>query len=212
MVCQPPEARVDLEVMARGQQTCSDTSAMLRASCLQWLQILQGTQLLWCDVSRGPPRPLVPLSFRKVVFKALHNTAHPGVLASKQLISTRFVWKGMAKDITAWCRDCQDCAPSKVTAHARMAVQPIEIPSRWFSHIHLDLVGPLPTSEDGQTHLFTMVHRSTCWVEAIPVSSTSQGPVQRPSFLVGLPIRSPSLDYVVHFYSSELQVTSYIPF
>ncbi len=146
---------------------------MLRESCLQWLQILQGTQLLWYDVSRGPPRPLAPLSFRKVVFKALHNIGHPGVLPSKQLISTRFVWKGMVKDITAWCRDCQDCAPSKMTAHARMAVQPIEIPSRRFSHIHVDLVGPLPTSKDEQMHLFTMVDSSTRWVEAIPVSSTS---------------------------------------
>ncbi len=173
MVCHSPEARVDLEDMARGQQACPDTSATLRSSSLQCLQVRMGTQMLWCDVSRGPPRSLVPLPFRKVVFKALHNIAHPGVLASKRLISARFVWKGMAKDITAWCRDCQDCARSKVTTHARVAVQPIEVPSRRFSHIHVDLVGPLPISKDGRTHLFTMVDRSTRWAEAVPVASTS---------------------------------------
>jgi cleavage and polyadenylation specificity factor subunit 1 len=117
--------RVDLEAMARGQQACAETSATLQSSSLQCLQVRMGSQLLWCDVSRGPPRPLVPQSFRKVVFEALHSIAHPGILASKRLISARFVWKGMAKDITAWCRDCQDCARSKVTAHARAAVQPI---------------------------------------------------------------------------------------
>jgi hypothetical protein len=46
-------------------------------------------------------------------------------------------------------------------------------PSQQFSHLHVDLVGPFPQSADGYSHLFTILDRSTCWAEAVPVRSTS---------------------------------------
>ncbi len=52
-------------------------------------------------------------------------------------------------------------------------VQPIAVPRRRFSHIHVDIVGPLPTTRQGFTHLLTAVDRSTRWVEAFPLSSTT---------------------------------------
>ena len=52
-----------------------------------------------------------------------------------------------------------------------MRPQHIPVPSRSFSHVHVDLVGPLPTSE-GFTHLFTVINRTTRWAEAIPLQST----------------------------------------
>ena len=53
-----------------------------------------------------------------------------------------------------------------------MDIQSIPIPDRLFSHIHVDLVGPLPLS-NGYSHLFTIIDRSTRWAEAIPLSATS---------------------------------------
>jgi hypothetical protein len=55
-------------------------------------------------------------------------------------------------------------------------VQPIPIPSRCFTHIHVNLVGPLPLSSRGFNYIFTMIDRSTKWLEAVPfkdVSATS---------------------------------------
>jgi transposase InsO family protein len=46
-------------------------------------------------------------------------------------------------------------------------------PTQWFSHLHVDLVGPLPQSASGHSHLFTVVDRSTRWAEAIPLRSTT---------------------------------------
>jgi hypothetical protein len=48
----------------------------------------------------------------------------------------------------------------------------IAVPHRRFSHLHIDLVGPLPKSF-GCTHLFTIVDLTTRWPEAVPVSSTT---------------------------------------
>jgi hypothetical protein len=48
----------------------------------------------------------------------------------------------------------------------------IAIPTQHFSHLYVDLVGPLPTSAGGHTHLLTILDRSTRWAEAIPLCST----------------------------------------
>ena len=39
--------------------------------------------------------------------------------------------------------------------------------------LHMDLVGPLPTSKEGFTHLFTIVDRTTRWPEAILLKNTT---------------------------------------
>jgi transposase InsO family protein len=84
-------------------------------------------------------------------------------------MSTRVVWAGMSKDIAAWCRECQACQRSKVTRQPVADVQPIAVPSQRFSHVHVDLVGPLPTSRHGMRFLFTMIDRASRWVEAVPL-------------------------------------------
>ena len=48
----------------------------------------------------------------------------------------------------------------------------IPVPDRRFSHIHVDLVGPLPSS-GGCTYLFTIIDRTTRWAEAVPLATTS---------------------------------------
>ncbi len=119
---------------------------------------------------RWPARPVVPASFKRVIFDSIHSIAHPGIRATKRMISARYVWKGMGADITSFCRDCQKCARSKVTATVHTRVQPIQLP---VNHVHIDIVGPLPASPGGCTHLLTMVDRSTRWAEAVPLVNTS---------------------------------------
>jgi transposase InsO family protein len=47
-------------------------------------------------------------------------------------------------------------------------MQAIPVPTHKFSHVHVDLVGPLPTSSDGHVYLLTIIERSTRWFEAVP--------------------------------------------
>ena len=56
-------------------------------------------------------------------------------------------------------------------------MQAIPIPTRRFSHIHINLVGPLPRSPEGANHLFTMVDRSSRWLEAIPLARTDMATI-----------------------------------
>ena len=127
---------------------------------------------LLCDNSTGSLRPLVPEVLRKSLFNALHNISHPGIRGSRRLISARFVWPGLSQDVGVWARACLQCQQSKVQTHVNSSVPAISVPSRRFSHVHIDIVGPLPSSKDC-SYILTMIDRTTPWPEAVPLSSIS---------------------------------------
>ncbi len=108
---------VDYTAMAAAQATCPDTLAVRQSSTLKVKTFTLGGTELYCDISTGVVRPVVPAVNRQAVFRAVHGLAHPGTRATRQMISARFLWPGMAKDISAWCKDCQQCARGKVTTH-----------------------------------------------------------------------------------------------
>jgi hypothetical protein len=155
--------------MAANQVNCPSTLQATKSSSLSVRTVqVEGASLL-CDVARGITRPLVPLEDRPAVFHAIHNVAHPGIRATKRMLSARFVWKGVGKDMAAMCRACQQCQRGKVHKQPAAPVQAIPVPARKFSHVHVDLVGPLPASLEGHVYLLTIIDRSTRWFEAVPL-------------------------------------------
>jgi hypothetical protein len=88
------------------------------------------------------------------------------------MISSRFVWRGLSSDVTAWARGCLACQRGKIHHHTRLVPQPIPIRQRCFSHLHVDLVGLLQYSNNFN-YIFTIIDRTSKWMEAIPLSDMS---------------------------------------
>ena len=78
----------------------------------------------------------------------------------------------LKKEVTQWAKECIQCQDSKILTHVRAPLDNFSVPDKRFSHIHVDLVGPLPPSS-GYTHIFTIVDRTTRWPEAISLRETS---------------------------------------
>ena len=76
---------------------------------------------------------------------------------------------GFSADIKEWSRQCVASCRAKVTHVEHSVVEKIPIPGVRFSHVHVDLVGPLRASRDGSTYLVTMIDQSTRWPEAVPL-------------------------------------------
>ena len=133
---------------------------------------------LWCDVSTPTPRPVVPASLRPAVIKSLHDLCHPGVSATRHLLTARFVWPKIRVDVRDYVRACPHCQRAKVQRHTKPPMGTFQPPGSRFQHIHVDLVGPLPPSA-GNSYLLTIVDRFTRWPAAIPLPTMDAQTVAR---------------------------------
>ena len=167
--------------MAEVQSQDPETTAYRTSvTNLKWeeIEIDDGQCRLLCDVSTGVPRPLVPGAMRREVFKLVHGLSHPGTSATVRIMTNKFVWHGIAKDMRAWARGCIRCQSSKVHRHNMAPLHKFDRATARFAHVHVDLVGPLPSSR-GFTHLLTVIDRFTRWPEAIPLTQTDAAAVGR---------------------------------
>ena len=78
----------------------------------------------------------------------------------------------MGVEVQRWARACARCQASKIHRHIK-APRATFLPGQHrFKHIHVDIVGPLPSSL-GSTHLLTIFDRFTHWPEAFPLPEMS---------------------------------------
>lgn len=140
------------------------------SSALKLVQFSPGDCRIVCDTTKLNIRPFVPSSLRRKLFDLYHNLSHPGIKGTKKLITSRYFWPTATQDIHQWVKTCMACQTSKVTRRTRIAPMQIDMPSSRFSHVHIDIVGPLPPSQ-GNKYLLTMVDRFTRWPEVVPLAS-----------------------------------------
>ncbi|KAI2655590.1 Transposon Tf2-6 polyprotein [Labeo rohita] len=84
---------------------------------------------------------------------------HPGSCRTLDLLKRHFWWATMDKDTREFVNGCSVCARGK-TSHLPPAglLRPLPIPSRPWSHIALDFITGLPTSQGNNT-ILTIVDR-----------------------------------------------------
>lgn len=161
---------IDFHLIAKHQendielQTAhTDTSLKLKK-----IKIPNVNVTVLCDTSTGRTRPFIPMGYRQTVFEKVHSLSHPGVRASTKLISDRFVWPNMKKNIKQWVQTCIACQKSKIQRHTRSALEKYIAPNNRFEHVNIDIVGPLPPSGNYK-YILTMIDRFSRWPEAAPM-------------------------------------------
>jgi hypothetical protein len=84
----------------------------------------QGFFTQWCQKNLG-----------QIFFSSAQHFPPWGRLTSRQLVSSRYVWRSLAKDVATWAKTCLHFQQSKIHYHARTLPLHIPIP-------HIDLVTP----------------------------------------------------------------------
>ena len=81
---------VDFVALARDQTADADAQRLLKDghTGLRFKTIRVDNVDLVCDVSSGKARPLVPETWRRRIFDAIHGLSHPSVRATKKLITS----------------------------------------------------------------------------------------------------------------------------
>ena len=169
----PEVATINFAALARAQDPSSAKDTSLVLSRVVWNNVA-----MWCDTSTELIRPLVPVTFRKAIFDAIHGLSHGGSRPTTRAILARYIWPGAKKDIRQWCRTCMPCQVAKVGRHTKTPVSVFPSAKRRFGSIHVDLVGPLPSSERCK-YLLTIVDRFSRWPEAFPLQDMSSNTCAR---------------------------------
>ncbi|KAJ2937341.1 hypothetical protein O0L34_g19224 [Tuta absoluta] len=160
---------INFEQLAVDQQQDNELKQLRKQSNLKFVEINLPTvsRAVTCELSTQTPRPYLPEAYRLKAFNAQHEMSHPGVRTSRKIISSKYFWPAMNRDIGVWAKTCIPCQRVKVNRHSATPLG--EFPqSQRFEHCHIDVVGPLPLSNECR-YIVTMIDRFTGWPEAVPV-------------------------------------------
>ncbi|XP_076271415.1 protein NYNRIN-like [Rhynchophorus ferrugineus] len=152
-------------------------------------------------------------TFWKKIFDFIHNNAHGSSGAALKSIADKFIWLGMNKQIKHWSRSTLPCQRSKIGRHVRRKSLHIAIPDERFSHVNIDIVGPMPTSH-GYRYCLTMIDKLTRWPEATPIKDIPTNTIVDAFFgtLVAKVGTSKKFDALTKMIGSQIiRTTSYHP-
>ena len=159
----------DISLLPPLQLTCLSVSKMcssftypLRGFCSPWSLVIALGLFYGFSMPSSSSTALMsiyPMLFPMLVFVSLGDW---------YLLSL----SGLAFLKTWALRSCLRCQRSKVSTHFHSLVQVIPVPTRRFSHVHIDIVGILPSSQ-GYSYLLTMIDRMSCWPEVALLTSFS---------------------------------------
>lgn len=197
---------IDFRKMATEKQTDDEVKAqrtVITSLRLEDVPIDDSIPILY-DISTGRVCPIVPSSMRCLVFDVVHGLSPPGARTTRKLITDKFVWHPVNKDVSTWVKRCLSCQKAKVQTHAWALTAVFEPKSRRFDHVHIDVICPLSISQRFK-YLLTIVDRYTLWPEAIPLKETTTTAVARALVhaMVGLPSSEPCPHEISNSFQSE---------
>ena len=166
--------------IAEAQASCPDVNAHLQGNMPKNVKIghvdFSGFKLV-CETSdKSNPRPMLPASLRSLVLNLLHHSDHAGVKETTRRAATEYYWPGLRKDAKSFARTCHPCQLAKQAAAVNPGVGNFPVPDKRFSYIHLDIVGPLPASEN-KKYILTIFDRCSRWTECYPLERGSSDEV-----------------------------------
>lgn len=114
-------------------------------------------------------RLVVPRKLRHRVLYAFHDApevAHPGVAETSTLISERFYWRRMSRDIQDYIKNCIVCSVTKTHQRAPNAPLRSRTPKYPFQMLSLDILGPYPLTRRKNRYIIFCEDVFSKWVEA----------------------------------------------
>ena len=132
------------------------------------------------DATRTEPAPpggpegrtYVPTRLRLSLMDSIHTSlgsGHPGSQQTLSLVQQRYWWPNMTQDVSRFVKSCSVCAMAKVPRHLPEGkLVPLPVPTRPWSHLGVDFITDLPSS-DSHTCVLVVVDRFSKACKLIPL-------------------------------------------
>ena len=115
---------------------------------------------------------VIPTELRKDILQSLHNHksgGHLGISKTLGKLRQRFYWPGHKKDIERWCKNCKVCESVNNKLNPQRAPLQQDLTFKKMDRIGIDIVGPVPTSENGNSYILVVCDYFSKFSEAYPL-------------------------------------------
>jgi len=103
---------------------------------------------------------------------------HKGVTKTYRRIRHNYFWPGMKLEIQKYIQECRNCQLKKLTrTKTRQPMILTDTPGIAFDKISMDIVGPLPITEDGHSYILTIQDLLTKYLVAIPLKQATSAEI-----------------------------------
>lgn len=119
--------------------------------------------VLYIRGDSGHTKLVVPVRLQRILVQQAHDTptgGHRRADKTTDRLRACYWWPDMKEDIASYVRSCPDCERAKRPWPHVGDLQPLDV-TKVFEYMHLDLIGPLPTTYSGNAYILNAVDRAT---------------------------------------------------
>lgn len=126
------------------------------------------------DAASGEKKLMAPCSMQEDALYWNHDlpsAGHQGVARTTERVKEKFAWYRIGRDIANYVASCKTCnCNKKRDRHGHCPLTEYQAGDP-MERIHIDFLGPLPKTHQGNEHILMVVDQFTKWVECIPLPS-----------------------------------------
>jgi transposase InsO family protein len=120
---------------------------------------------------------VVPKPLRQQLLDWAHDnlvSGHVGDKRTLQRLKRLFTWPGIRRDVTLHCRSCGPCQRNGRGTKSQVApLKSLPIVGKPFELISADFVGPLKTTQTGNSYILNVLDHATRYLESFPLSQAT---------------------------------------
>jgi transposase InsO family protein len=117
---------------------------------------------------------VVPVTLQAETLRLNHNVptaGHQGINRTRARMREKFYWYGLTADVQTYIASCEVCSKNKKPMRKAKWPMTEYHAGAPMERVHLDFLGPLPSTARGNEYVLMMVDQFTKWVECIPLPS-----------------------------------------
>lgn len=106
---------------------------------------------------------------KRVILNDYHHLpsgGHMGINRMLKNIQRKYSWPGLYDDIEKYVKNCLECKKCKMQKHTRAPMQMTSTADEAFEKIYLDIVGPLPVTDNNKRYILTIQCELSKFIEA----------------------------------------------
>lgn len=104
---------------------------------------------------------------------------HAGQKRLYSKLRSQFKWKGMAKDVAKYLKNCKKCHVNKPKVANKETLRVTETPSRPFQSVSIDTIGPFPTTTNQAKYAITIICEFSKYLIVTPIPNKESKTVAR---------------------------------